>query len=61
MPKFWTQKTTRIKIKSRTQQRKKIIRNVSLNLIQVYKHKDVRQEHNICQKMNQTKLYFNNV
>jgi hypothetical protein len=45
MPKILTQKTTRIKTKTITQQGKKITRNVNLNLIQNYKHKDVRQEH----------------
>jgi hypothetical protein len=42
------QKTTRIRIKPRTQQWKQITRNASLNLVQDLKHKDARQEHNIC-------------
>jgi hypothetical protein len=56
-----TQKTTRIGTKPRTQQRKQITKNVSLNLIQDWKQKNIRQEHGICQKMIQIKLYFNNV
>ncbi len=36
------QKTTRIKIKQKTQQGKQITRNVSLSLIQDWKHKDTR-------------------
>jgi hypothetical protein len=48
MPKFWTQKTIKIRTKPRTQQGKQITRDVSLSLIQGYKHHDVKQEHNIC-------------
>jgi hypothetical protein len=44
----WAWKITRTWIKPRTQQGKQIIRNASLNLIQEWKHQDVRQEHGIC-------------
>jgi hypothetical protein len=43
-----TRKTTKIGIKLRTQQGKQITRNENLNLIQDWKHKDIRQKHNIC-------------
>ncbi len=54
-------KTTRIRTKPRTQQGKQITRNESLSIIQDWKHKDTRQEHDICQKMIQSKLYSNNI
>jgi hypothetical protein len=41
-------KTTRTWTKPKTQQGKQIIRNASVNLIQDYKHKDTRQEHDTC-------------
>jgi hypothetical protein len=43
-----TRKTTKIGIKPRTQQGKQITRNANLSLIQDWKHKDIRQKHNIC-------------
>ncbi len=42
------QKTTRIGIKPKTQQKKQITRNANLCLIQNWKHKNVRQKHGIC-------------
>jgi hypothetical protein len=45
---------TTTRIKPRTQQGKQIIRNVSLNLIQDWKHKDARQKHGV-------RRYFDNV
>jgi hypothetical protein len=36
------------KNKPKTQQGKQITRNASLSLIQNWKHKDAKQEHNIC-------------
>lgn len=44
----WAQKTIRTRIKLSTQQGKKIAINASLSLIQDWKHKDVRQKHDIC-------------
>jgi hypothetical protein len=41
-------KTTRIRTKSRTQQRKQITRNANLSLIQDWKHKYIKQEHGVC-------------
>jgi len=42
------QKTIRTRTKPRTQQRKKITINASLNLIQDWKHKNVKQQHDVC-------------
>jgi hypothetical protein len=42
------QKTTRIGIKPGTHQGKQIMKNASLSLIQEWKHKNIRQKHNIC-------------
>jgi hypothetical protein len=44
----WARKIIRIRTKPKTQQGKQITRNVSISLIQDYKHKGARQEHNIC-------------
>jgi hypothetical protein len=44
-------KTTRTGTKLRAQQGKQIIRNANLCLIQDWKHKYVRQEHNICKRL----------
>jgi hypothetical protein len=49
-----TPKTTRTRTKPRTWQEKIIIRNVSLNLIQDWKHKNTRQKHDICYKIIET-------
>jgi hypothetical protein len=45
---LWAQKTTRIRIKPRTQQGKQISRNANLSMIQDQKHKNARQKHIIC-------------
>jgi hypothetical protein len=44
----WAQKTIRIGTKPKTQQRKKITINANLSLIQDWKHKNVKQEHDVC-------------
>ncbi len=44
----WARKTTRIGTKPRTQQGNHMTKNASISLIQDWKHKDTRQEHNTC-------------
>ncbi len=43
-----TQKIIKTGISPRTRQGKKITRNANISLIQDWKHKDVRQKHDIC-------------